>query len=78
MRQTSQRDCNGTPQRDKTCPVAVASERDKLPVRGLSRPMRPDAKLRARKAATGQDAAIPPSWLTNQPNQDAKATCRPR
>jgi len=46
------RDSNGITHRDKACPVAVASGRDK-PFIGLSLPIRPDAENAIGKVAPG-------------------------
>jgi hypothetical protein len=54
------RDSIGITHRDKTCPDAVASGRDK-PFIGLSLPIRPDAENTAAKVASGYVAPSPPS-----------------
>jgi hypothetical protein len=48
----TQRDRIGITQRDKTCPVAVASGRDK-PCKGLSRPFRLDSQDSLLEVASG-------------------------
>ena len=48
----TQRDSNGITQRDKTCPVAVASGRER-PRKGLLLPIRPDAKNTVKRITSG-------------------------